>query len=217
MPPDAPAARARADRRLRVALTGGIGSGKSTVSALFAARGASVIDADEVSHQLTAPGGAALPAITAHFGPTIIAADGRLDRAELRRRVFGDAAERHALEAILHPRIRAAMHAAANAATGAYALLAIPLLFETGQQADADRVLVVDLPEPLQIARVMARSALTEAEVRRIIAAQAPRARRLAGADDVIDNSGTADALAPQVERLHARYLALAAAAHRPH
>ncbi|TVQ93667.1 MAG: dephospho-CoA kinase [Chromatiaceae bacterium] len=201
-----------AESNYRIALTGGIGSGKSSASDLFAARGASVIDADRISHALTAPGAAALADIAAAFGKRMLAPDGALDRAALRQLVFADPAARRRLEAILHPRIRDRMLAAAAAAPGPYAILSIPLLFETGQQALAARVLVVDLPEDLQVARVMARSGLSADEVRRIIASQVSRAERLAGADDIIDNSGPPAALAPQVADLHQRYLALAAA-----
>jgi dephospho-CoA kinase len=199
-----------------VALTGGIGSGKSTVSALFAALGVTVIDADEISHALTAPDGEALPDIAAAFGARLIDAEGRLDRAALRRLVFRDRPARKRLEGILHPRIRALMTEQAVDAVGPYALLSIPLLLETGQDSIADRVLVVDLPPVQQIERVKARSGLDETEIRRIIASQVSRAERLARADDVIDNSGTPEGLAPQVERLHRRYRHLAAAkAHR--
>ena len=196
-----------------VALTGGIGSGKSTVSCLFAERGVTVIDADELSHALTARNGAALAAIADAFGDDIIAADGSLDRAALRRRVFSDAEARRRLEGILHPRIRAEMRARMARSEGPYVILAIPLLFETGQQDMADRVLVVDVPESVQIERVQARSGLDRPEIERIIASQVPRSRRLAGADDVIDNTGPSSALADRVDRLHRRYLQLAAAA----
>jgi len=194
----------------KIALTGGIGSGKSSASDVFAELGVPVIDADTLSHALTAPGGEALPDIAAAFGTDLLDADGVLDRAALRRRVFSDGDARRRLEAILHPRIRARMLADAQTAAGPYAILAIPLLFETGQNALADRVLVIDLPEPMQIERVMARSRLSAEEVRRIIASQVPRAERLAGADDIIDNSGPPQALRPQVEALHRRYLELA-------
>lgn len=196
-----------------VALTGGIGSGKSTVSRLFAERGVTIIDADELSHALTARDGAALPAIADAFGDDVIAADGSLDRAALRRRVFSDTEARRRLEGILHPRIRAEMHHRMAHSDGPYVILAIPLLFETGQQDVADRVLVVDVPESVQIERVQARSGLDKGEIERIIASQVPRDRRLAGADDVIDNTGPASALADRVDRLHRQYLRLAAEA----
>jgi len=194
----------------KVALTGGIGSGKSSASAIFNELGVPVIDADTLSHALTAPGGEALPAIAETFGAELIGAGGVLDRTALRQRVFGDPAARRQLERILHPRIRARMLAAAEAASGDYVILAIPLLFETGQHELADRVLVVDLPENKQIERVMTRSDLARADVERIMHSQVSRGERLAGADDVIDNSGPPEALRPQVETLHHRYLALA-------
>ena len=194
----------------KVALTGGIGSGKSSASALFATLGVPVIDADVISHALTAPGGETLPAIAEAFGADLITADGALDRAALRRIVFADPAARRRLEAILHPRIRANMRADAEAADGPYVILAIPLLLETSQTDLADRVLVIDLPRSQQIERVIARSGLDAAEVERIIASQVSRSERLAAADDIIDNSGPEEALRPQVEALHRRYLTLA-------
>jgi dephospho-CoA kinase len=197
----------------RVALTGGIGSGKSTVANLFADLGVPVIDADAVAHALTVPGEPAVGEIAAAFGPEVVDAAGGLDRAALRRVVFDNPIERQRLEALLHPRIRARMLEALAAVQGPYALLAIPLLFETGQTDLADRTLVVDLPEETQVQRVRQRSGLSDAEVRCIIAAQVPRAVRLAGADDVIDNSGPPEALGPAVEVLHRSYLAMALAA----
>jgi dephospho-CoA kinase len=140
----------------------------------------------------------------------LIDSDGRLDRAKLRGLVFNDPKARQRLEHILHPRIRAEMQQQLAQASSAYAILAIPLLFETGQHQVADRVLVIDLPEALQIERVQARSGLDEAQVRRIIASQVERGERLAGADDIIDNRGPTQALEPQVERLHRHYLLLA-------
>jgi dephospho-CoA kinase len=202
----------RRARPFAVALTGGIGSGKSAVAELFAGHGVTVIDADVISHALTAPGGAALAPIAEAFGAEILAADGALDRAALRERVFADPAARRRLEGILHPMIRARMQAALAADTGPYALLAIPLLVETGQTTLADRVLVVDAPEALRIARVGRRSGLAPEQVRRIMASQASREARLAAADDVIDNSGDLDALRPRIAGLHAQYLALAGA-----
>jgi dephospho-CoA kinase len=199
-------------RPFAVALTGGIGSGKSAVAELFAAHGVTVIDADAVSHALTAPGGAALAPIARAFGAEVIRPDGGLDRAALRERVFADPAERRRLEAILHPMIRARMQADLAADTGPYALLAIPLLVETGQTDLADRILVVDAPEAVRIERVGRRSGLAPDAVRRIMASQASSTQRLAVADDIIDNSGDLADLRPQVEALHARYLRLAVA-----
>jgi dephospho-CoA kinase len=194
----------------RVALTGGIGSGKSTVADCFARHGVRVSDADAISHALTAPGGDALPAIRASFGHGIIDEQGRLDRDALRKQVFADSAARQRLEQILHPMIRARMLAESDDTASPYALLVIPLLLETGQDSLADRILVVDLPESEQIARVRQRSGLDPAEIRRIIAAQASRSQRLAAADDVIDNSGGRETLDDAVARLHACYLRLA-------
>jgi dephospho-CoA kinase len=190
-----------------IGLTGGIGSGKSTVADLFAARGASVVDTDVIAHALTAPNGAAMPAIVAAFGAEFADTTGALDRARMRALVFSDAAAKATLEAILHPRIRADALAQAQAATGDYVIYAVPLLVESGTwRATVTRVLAVDCREDVQIARVMARNNLTEAQVRAIMAAQASRAQRLAAADDVIDNNHGLDALAPQIDRLHAQY-----------
>ncbi|MES2118328.1 MAG: dephospho-CoA kinase [Pseudomonadota bacterium] len=195
--------------RFTVGLTGGIGSGKSTVADLFAARGVSVIDTDQIAHRLTAPDGAAMPAIVAAFGPAFADAAGALDRTRMRQLVFADAGAKARLEAILHPRIRAETEAATAAATGCYVMLAIPLLVESGTwRARVSRVLAVDCPVSVQIARVMARNHLPEAQVRAIMAAQATRQARLAAADDVIVNDAGLDALAPQIERLHQLYLA---------
>ena len=192
-----------------VGLTGGIGCGKSTVADLFAARGATVVDTDLIAHSLTGAGGAAMPALLAEFGPGFAGADGALDRAKMRALVFGDAQAKLRLEAILHPRIRAATMAAAAAATGYYVMFAVPLLVESGGWRErVDRVLVIDCPESLQLSRVMARNGLQEAQVKAIMAAQVPRAVRLAAADDVIVNDGPLEQLAPQVERLHQIYMA---------
>jgi dephospho-CoA kinase len=196
-----------------VGLTGGIGSGKSTVANLFAELGVPVIDTDVIARQLTLPGGTALEAIRAAFGEDVILADGMLDRAALRRRVFADAVARRQLEAILHPRIRQMVEQALATLDAPYALIVIPLLVETGGYRDVlRRVLVVDCPEALQVARVMARSGLARDEVDAILAAQAGRAERLAAADDVIVNDASAAALRAEVTALHQRYLAYAAA-----
>jgi len=194
---------------LRIGLTGGIGSGKSTVADLFAARGVPVIDADAIARELVAPGQPALAEIVASFGTDCIDAEGRLDRARLRERVFNDAAQREHLEAILHPRIRAVMAERTATQSTAYVLLVIPLLFESGQRDLVDRVLVVDVPVELQRARVSARDHLTDAQIDAILAAQVQRNLRINGADDVIDNSGDAAGLERQVDALHHHYLLL--------
>ena len=192
-----------------VGLTGGIGSGKSTVAELFAALGVPVIDTDAIAHQLTVPGGTALAAIHAQFGDVVMQADGTLDRAALRRRIFSDKTARRQLEAILHPRIRQEVERMLAALAAPYALIVIPLLVETGGYREMlNRVLVVDCPEDVQIARVMARSGFTHDEVKAILAAQAGRAERLAAADDVIVNMAAPEALRSQVATLHRRYLA---------
>ena len=192
-----------------IGLTGGIGSGKSTVADMFAARGASIVDTDQIAHSLTAPGGAAMPAIVAEFGPEFADANGALDRARMRGLVFADAGAKARLEAILHPRIRDAALAAAAAATGDYVIFAVPLLVESGTwRARVTRVLAVDCPEEVQIARVMARNNLPETQVRAIMAAQASRQQRLDAADDIIENGNGIEALEPQIARLHELYLA---------
>lgn len=211
---------------LVVGLTGGIGSGKSAAAERFAARGAAVVDTDAIAHRLTAPGGAGIAPIRAAFGDAAIAPDGALDRAAMRRLVFADPAARRRLEAILHPLIRAASDeevrcrlagggsAADRRPAGAefpYVVLVVPLLLESGGYRDrVDRICVVDCPEEIQIARVMARSGMGRAEAQAILDAQASRAERLAAADDVIDNAADLAALHAQVDALHAKYLALA-------
>lgn len=197
-----------------VGLTGGIGSGKSTVADLFAAQGALLVDTDLIAHALSAPQGAAMPAIRAAFGASVLSADGSLDRVAMRRLVFTDLAAKARLEAILHPLIRAESAARCAAASGApYVVLVVPLLFESGDfRQRVDRVLVVDCDEAIQVSRVMARSGLAEEEVLAIIAAQATRAERLAAADDVVINDDGREALLPQVEILQRRYRELAIA-----
>ncbi len=195
--------------RLSVGLTGGIGCGKTTVADLFAELGASLVDTDQIAHALTAPHGAAMADLVAQFGPASATADGALDRAWMRALVFADPAARQRLEAILHPRIRAAALDAAAAASGPYVIFVVPLLVESGNwRARVDRVLAIDCPEQVQLARVMARNGLSESAVRAIMAAQATREQRLAAADDVITNAGGIDDLRPQIARLHADYLA---------
>jgi dephospho-CoA kinase len=195
-----------------VGLTGGIGSGKSAAAGLFGKLGATIVDTDEISHQLTAPDGAALPALKQQFGPASVSADGSLDRSRMRDLVFRDATAREKLEAILHPLIRERTRAGIAAAGTPYVIVVVPLLFETGAYLDiVKRVVVVDCAEDEQVRRVVARSAISAADVRRIMAAQLPRAERLKRADDVLDNNGSLEALKPQVARLHDRYLALAA------
>jgi dephospho-CoA kinase len=201
-----------------VGLTGGIGSGKSAVADRFAALGAAIVDTDAIAHALTAPGGAAIAAIVREFGADCLDDRGALDRRRMRERVFGDAQAKAKLEAILHPRIReAALAAAASAAAVApYVVFVVPLLVESGAWRDrVDRLLVIDCSQATQEARVCARSGLDRALARRIIAQQASRAERLAAADDVLVNEGTLAQLAPRVQRLHARYNALAAGRRR--
>jgi dephospho-CoA kinase len=194
-----------------VGLTGGIGSGKSTAADLFAGLGAAVVDTDAISRELTGARGAAMPAIGGQFGPDYIAADGSLERSRMRALVFTNAAAREALEAILHPLIRAEARAQAGAALAPYVILVVPLLFETGAYADlAQRVVVVDCSEERQVERATRRSGISAEEVRRIMASQLPRAARRARADDVLDNDGGLDALRAQVGALHAQYLRLA-------
>ncbi|NWG30882.1 MAG: dephospho-CoA kinase [Rhodocyclaceae bacterium] len=195
-----------------VGLTGGIGSGKSAAAERFAARGAAIVDTDAIAHELTAPGGAAIEPIRLAFGDALLTAESALDRAAMRRLVFADAAARERLEAILHPLIRAESEARlCRLASADYAVLVVPLLVETGDyRSRVDRVCVVDCPEALQLARVMARSGLSRDEVLAILAAQASRAQRLAAADDVIDNSQGLAELDAQVAHLHEKYRTLA-------
>ncbi len=194
--------------RYTVGLTGGIGSGKSTVADRFAARGIAIVDADVEAHRLTRPGGAAIAAIRDAFGDRFIDASGALDRAAMRAHVFAEPDARRRLEAILHPMIRAACEREREVATSPYVLLVVPLLFEAGNRAaTVDRTLVVACDERVQVERVMKRSGLSEAEVRAIMATQMSAAERIARADDVIDNSGDPSALDGPIERLHAQYL----------
>lgn len=197
-----------------VGLTGGIGSGKSTVADLFVQHGAALVDTDAISHELTGPHGAAMTAIVAEFGPTVLRADGGLDRLAMRQLVFSSPAAKTRLEAILHPLIHSeSMARCAAAGSAPYVLLAVPLLVEAeGFRERVDRVLVVDCSETSQVARVIARSGLTSDAARAIIATQATRAQRLAAADDLIDNDGGRESLDAQVEVLHRCYRELASA-----
>ena len=190
-----------------VGLTGGIGSGKSAAAENFAACGATVVDTDAIAHALTTAGGAAMPAIRDAFGPGLLAADGSMDRAAMRALAFSQPQARTRLEAILHPLIRTESERECAAAGGAYVILAVPLLIESGSYRErCHRICVVDCPEDLQIARVRARSGLEETQIRAIMDAQASRQERLAAADDVIDNSGSLEDLRRQVEDLDRRY-----------
>lgn len=196
-----------------VGLTGGIGSGKTTVANMFSARGASIIDTDSIAHVLTAPGGAAMPAIQAEFGAPFVTEEGSMDRARMRQYVFAEPTAKARLEAILHPLIRIETERAAAEAKGSYSIFVVPLLVESrGWKQRVSRVLVVDCSEETQIRRVISRSGIPEAQVRAIMAAQASRAERLAAADDVIVNDGDTLELVPEVDRLHAMYLGLARA-----
>lgn len=201
-----------------VGLTGGIGSGKTTVSTALQALGAAIVDTDLIAHELTAPGGAAMDAIAGEFGPDFVTSDGALDRVRMRNLAFETSAARRRLEAILHPLIRTAAEAAARRAAthSPYVVLVIPLLIEAGDwKRRVDRVLVVDCPVTTQIERVQRRSGLDADAVRRIIAQQATRQARLDAADDVIVNDGDEQALRARVERLHYLYSKLAAARRR--
>lgn len=200
-----------------VGLTGGIGSGKSAVADLLAAHGAAIIDTDQISHALTAPGGLAMAQIAHTFGDNFLTSEGALNRAAMRERVFSDPEARRALEAILHPLIAAQTRAEAQAANGAYLVFVVPLLVESGRWKErVDRVLVVDCSKELQVERVMRRNQLSAAQVNAIMATQASRAQRLAVADDVITNEQPLESLATEVERLHQRYLSMAAAKQTP-
>ena len=194
-----------------VGLTGGIGSGKSAVSERFQRLGIEVVDADIASREVVKPGQGALRAIAEHFGADVIQSDGSLDRARLRSLVFADPDERIWLERLLHPLINAWIARELENADSPYVLLVSPLLVETGQIRFAHRVLVVDVPEAVQIERTMARDSNDAAQVKAIIAAQASRESRLARADDIIRNDAGLDSLDAAVAELHQRYLELAA------
>ena len=198
--------------RFRVGLTGGIACGKSTVANLFVALGATLVDTDVLAREVVAPGSPLLGEIARHFGAEVLQADGALDRAQLRQRVFADPAERRWLEALTHPVIRALTDQRCDSATGKYVIVAIPLLVETSGADRFDRVLVVDCAPELQIARLQARDGATRAQAERMLAAQASREQRLAVANDVIVNDGDIAALRDQVAKLHRQYSAAASA-----
>ncbi len=199
-------------RLLRIGLTGGIASGKSTVADMFAEKDVPVIDTDVIAREVVEPGEPALDEIVDLFGPDVIDSEGRLRRRRLRDLVFADVARRKALEAILHPRIRHTAIAQANSLGGPYQIIVVPLLVESPMKKLMDRILVVDCSEEVQLARLLQRDSENAEQARRILAAQASRAERLAIADDVIVNDGSLDETARQVDDLHRQYLRLAAA-----
>lgn len=197
-------------RPFTVALTGGIGSGKSTVSALFAELGVPVIDADEISRRVARPGGAAYAEMAALLGPDALAADGSIRRDYARRLAFRDDTLRRELERIVHPIVRDEMDRAIAATERPYCIVSIPLLVETGMAGRFDRVLIVDAPESEQVRRTAGRDGVNAEDVARIMQRQASRQARIDVADDVIDNSGSLESLRARVHELHGRYLALA-------
>lgn len=201
-----------------VVLTGGLAAGKSAVARRFEALGVNVHDADVAAREVIEPGTAGLAELVEVFGDDALEASGRLDRVAMRQRVFNDPAARQQLEAIIHPRVRQWLRDRAMADPGPYCLLAIPLLARNFDQYRwVDRVLLVDTPEPIRVARVMARDQIDETLARRMIAQQASDAERRALADDVIENHGEEAALDGAVERLHQRYLSMAQAARAEH
>jgi len=197
-------------KRLTVGLTGGIGSGKTTIANLFGELGAAIVDTDLIAHQLTQPDGLAIPAIRDQFGETYITADGALNRARMRELVFTDTHKKLLLESILHPMIRQATELASQTSEGSYLILVIPLLVESGNwRQKLDRIVVVDCYEQTQVQRVMERNQLSEEQVRAIMRAQASRQQRLDAADDVIENNGDLNLAKHQVAILHQQFLAL--------
>jgi dephospho-CoA kinase len=196
---------------LVVGLTGGIGSGKSAAADEFARLGAAIVDTDVIAHELTGSGGLAIPGIKKLFGEQAIGPDGAMDRGKMRDQVFSDPEAKRKLEALLHPLIREESARRIAAARAPYVVHVVPLLIESPDyRRRVDRVLVIDAPEDTQVARVRSRSGLSEDEVRAIMRTQAPRAQRLAAADEVLDNGGSRDALRTQVAALHQKYLQFA-------
>lgn len=199
-----------------VGLTGGIASGKSTVAEAFATLGVPVLDADQAARAVVAPGTPGLEAIVQHFGTGCLAPDGSLDRAAMRRIVFGHETDRRALEAIVHPRVRDLLRAQLQAVTAPYAVLVIPLLAETWPAyAWLDRILLVDVPEETQRARLMRRDGIDATLADAMLAAQAPRTRRQELAQDVLENAGSLESLRKSVSVLHTQYLRRARARER--
>lgn len=194
---------------LRIGLTGGIASGKTTVAGFFADLGADIIDTDEISHRLVAADGAAIDAVVGAFGERVLAADGALDRPKMREIVFSDPKARRTLEAILHPMIRQETLEQAEASNAAYVVIVVPLLFETRFDQLVDRTLVVDCPEDVQLKRLIERDGISRERARSIIETQMDRKARISAADDVIDSSKSLSSVREHVGKLHARYLAL--------
>ena len=194
----------------RVALTGGIASGKTTVAHLFADLGVPVIDTDVIAHEVVEPGQPALAKVIEAFGRDVLDTDGRLDRRRMRERIFADPDARLRLEAILHPAIRAEMQRQSRAAGGGYQVLVIPLFTEGKRRDQVDRVLLVDVPEELQVERLMRRDGVSREQAEASLKAQATRAERLAMADDIVRNTGRLDDLREAVASLHEKYRALA-------
>ena len=194
-----------------VGLTGGIASGKTAASDRLAQHGVIVVDTDVIARRVVEPGTAGFNDIVAHFGRVVVAPDGHLDRAALRQRVFADANERLALERMTHPRIREQARREVVAASGLYCILVVPLLVESPLSADVDRILVIDCPDTVQLARLLARDSVDEATARAMIAAQSSRDDRRAVADDIVVNDQTVQALARSIDALHRFYRTLAA------
>ena len=193
-----------------VALTGGIGSGKSTVAESFARHGVSIVDADVIARQVVAPGEPALNELSQRFGESIISADGSLNRPALRERIFSNPDEKEWVNKLLHPIIHARTRRLVAQAQTPYVLWVVPLLIENGLQAQANRVLVVDVEPHIQLSRTMRRDGISRQQAENIIAAQVSREQRLACADDIIDNSGDPKSIEPRVDQVHHRYLQLA-------
>ncbi len=201
---------------LKIALTGGIGSGKTTVTDYFRKLGVPVIDADETSHEVTQAGEPAVQKISDAFGDSVLDCDGNLDRTALRNIVFGDPESRKLLESILHPEIRRRMNETASRTQSPYCLFSIPLLIETDQHTSYDRILVVEASEDRRRSWIQARSGLTQSEITAILSAQVSDEQRRHAADDLLMNDGGIDDLHARIERLHQTYLALSTAQKQP-